>query len=301
MQSPISTVSAPENVADHEELQAEAIRLLCVGVAVGIFVYLWASVLDPSMRKAPDMWLVVISLVATAFLPYYLSSRSTSSAAFVLVGGLLVSVVIGLLVYPGSQIVFGLALVGMAGATFLGLRGFLAAALISSALAVTFTTQPSGAWTAGDAGPAVALIWACGTLCWVAGGPTRVALDWSVRSYNQARIMTDALRDRQGELVRISHDLAVACDRLEEANLELDRARREAEEARKLKNEFAAAISHELRTPLNLVIGFSEMLIRELRAQPAASKGTHIDGDVGAIYRNACHISSLVDDVLDLL
>ena len=94
--------------------------------------------------------------------------------------------------------------------------------------------------------------------------------------------------------------LEVACDRLEVANRELDRARRQAEQARQLKSQFAAAISHELRTPLNLIIGFSEMLTEELRAHPVVLSSERHRGDLEAIYRSACHISNLIDDVLDL-
>jgi CheY-like chemotaxis protein/nitrogen-specific signal transduction histidine kinase len=94
--------------------------------------------------------------------------------------------------------------------------------------------------------------------------------------------------------------LNAAYQRLEQLNLELARARRQAERARRLKSEFAAAISHELRTPLNLIIAFSEMMVSEPRAYGGQILPDAYRGDVEAIYRNACHLSNLVDDVLDL-
>ena len=42
------------------------------------------------------------------------------------------------------------------------------------------------------------------------------------------------------------------------------RTRDEAESASRAKTQFLANMSHELRTPLNAVIGFSEILNREL-------------------------------------
>src|SRR5262249_4487834 len=98
----------------------------------------------------------------------------------------------------------------------------------------------------------------------------------------------------------LSKSLEQTCIQLEQLNQELSRARLAAEEARRLKDEFATAVSHELRTPLNLVIGFSELMV----LSPAQSYGDLLPpryrGDIEAIYRNACHISNLIDDILDL-
>jgi signal transduction histidine kinase len=98
----------------------------------------------------------------------------------------------------------------------------------------------------------------------------------------------------------MSKSLSIAVERLEHLTEQLEHARRSAEQARELKTQFAVAISHELRTPLNLVIGFSEMMI----LSPESSYGEPLPesyrGDLEAVYCNACHISNLIDDVLDL-
>ncbi|MGH2457575.1 MAG: ATP-binding protein [Chloroflexota bacterium] len=112
--------------------------------------------------------------------------------------------------------------------------------------------------------------------------------------------ITEELRDHQGQLERTVKSLNLAYLRLEQLNVELARARQAAEQARRLKAEFAAAISHELRTPLNLIIGFSEMMMTAPRAYQGHPLPDAYRGDVEAIYRNACHLSNLVDDVLDL-
>ena len=283
-----------------EELQEETLRLMAVGAIPAILGFLVLATLELEVREQPGMWLVVLGIAATALLPSRLARDRVLLAMLAFIAVLVCTVLVTLVVYPGSPMIFSLVLVSMAGATFFGLPGAVATSLIASGVTLGVTAQPTSHWSSADATPVLCLIWACGAFCWLATRPTAIALDWSWNSYVQAMEKTETLRDRQGELVRISHDLEVACQRLEDSNRELDRARREAEEARRLKSQFAAAISHELRTPLNLIIGFAEMIIRDLRTRPIVLSSERYRGDIEAIYRSACHISNLIDDVLDL-
>jgi len=70
-------------------------------------------------------------------------------------------------------------------------------------------------------------------------------------------------------------------------------ARREAEEANRLKDEFLATLSHELRTPLTAVLGWAQML----GAGPLDEETTRRAVEV--IRRNAESQRQIVDDVLD--
>ena len=72
-----------------------------------------------------------------------------------------------------------------------------------------------------------------------------------------------------------------------------ERARSEAEEASKLKDEFLATLSHEIRTPLNAVLGWATML----RAQPKMKSRDH---GLEVIERNAASQLRLVEDLLDM-
>ncbi len=77
-----------------------------------------------------------------------------------------------------------------------------------------------------------------------------------------------------------------------------EEGRRLAEEASRLKSRFLSTVSHELRTPLNLIIGLSEMLLRDQgSAPPAADAATQ---DLERIFANAQHLGRLIGDVLDL-
>jgi signal transduction histidine kinase/ActR/RegA family two-component response regulator len=72
------------------------------------------------------------------------------------------------------------------------------------------------------------------------------------------------------------------------------RAREEAENANRLKDEFLATLSHELRTPLNAVLGWAVTL---RTAQLDAATRTRA---LEAIERNARAQSQLIEDLLDI-
>lgn len=90
----------------------------------------------------------------------------------------------------------------------------------------------------------------------------------------------------------IAQHLAVA---LNSAHLyrEATEGRKLAEEANRIKSRFLSMVSHELRTPLSAILGVSELAIH------SGTPETHL-ADLERIYANARHLSSLVNDVLDL-
>ena len=77
---------------------------------------------------------------------------------------------------------------------------------------------------------------------------------------------------------------------------ELERARRVAEEASRVKSEFMAHMSHELRTPLNAIIGFSEA-IRDAVMGPVSARYRDYARD---IHSSGSHLLRLIKDILDL-
>jgi signal transduction histidine kinase len=76
----------------------------------------------------------------------------------------------------------------------------------------------------------------------------------------------------------------------------LAHAERGAMEALRAKSEFMAHMSHELRTPLNAVIGFSDIIARDLFGEPGHPKYAEYARDIGTAGR-ALH--NRIGDILD--
>ena len=71
-------------------------------------------------------------------------------------------------------------------------------------------------------------------------------------------------------------------------------ARKHAEEADRLKDEFLATLSHELRTPLTSILGWASMI------RNGEVEGTHASRAIETIERNARSQARLIDDLLDV-
>jgi PAS domain S-box-containing protein len=71
-------------------------------------------------------------------------------------------------------------------------------------------------------------------------------------------------------------------------------ARRSAEEASRLKDEFLATVSHELRTPLTAMLGWTHLLRAGYLDEPSARSALE------TIERNARSQAQLIDDLLDV-
>jgi cell cycle sensor histidine kinase DivJ len=78
---------------------------------------------------------------------------------------------------------------------------------------------------------------------------------------------------------------------------ELLRTRDQAESANRAKTQFLANMSHELRTPLNAVIGFSEILNRELFGRLGEERYRDY---ARLIHESGEHLLNVVNDILDM-
>ncbi|MFM2485760.1 two-component sensor histidine kinase BarA [Celerinatantimonas yamalensis] len=87
-------------------------------------------------------------------------------------------------------------------------------------------------------------------------------------------------------------DLRETLEQIEIQNIELDMAKREAQQAAKMKSEFLANMSHELRTPLNGVLGFA----RQLQKTPLNPEQRDF---LQTIENSATNLLSIINDILD--
>jgi len=79
---------------------------------------------------------------------------------------------------------------------------------------------------------------------------------------------------------------------LQEKNVELEEARRIADQASRTKSDFVANVSHEIRTPMNAIIGFADLALKtELNPKQADYlKKIHLSGRT---------LLGIINDILD--
>jgi signal transduction histidine kinase len=133
----------------------------------------------------------------------------------------------------------------------------------------------------------------------------------AVRAFREALIEGDRLRAEAVRTAAEERDLANRLslamtelererahleDRVLERTMDLEQARRAAEEASAAKTRFIANMSHELRTPLNAIIGYTEIM-REGAQETARTEDV---ADHERVLRAARHLLRMINEILDL-
>ena len=126
------------------------------------------------------------------------------------------------------------------------------------------------------------------------------ALAWYRAMQKRADDLLDESREHQAKLTQTLKSLDVAYQNQSRMQHQLVTARQQADEARRLKQRFAANISHELRTPLNLIVGFSEVMVMTPEIYSNNRLPPKLAHDLYQIYTSSRHLLEMVDDVLDL-
>ncbi len=285
--------------SSQREMQLELKQQLAVWVwpgmaGLGLLLTVAAEALSwPWRTHVLALILVFLSLLVWSLLRY-----SYYLAIWVLVLGSLAVACLTLLWLPTGAtlclLVLPVAIASLLLSTWAGL-GVAAASSLLAARAIS--------WLPSDGSvslmPILVAIWGGALLVCLASHSAARSIDSLWTSYVRMQQLLDAARDQRLDLKQTQEDLIHANSELARVSERLSLMYQVAEDARRAKEEFVANVSHELRTPLNMISGFSEMISESVDAYgielPAA-----LLADVSIIVRNARHLASLVDDVLDL-
>jgi len=278
---------------DVRELQSDA--LLLVGFSLYAVALIILCIEELVAGYNGLLWPATLILVLAAAVSF-LKSRSYLASTWALVSGLAVVI---LLMIPWGQVhvaVYLLAFPAALATFFISLPsgiGVAAASTVLLLLPSAFVLDPV------ERVFAIMQIWGTVGLMCLAERPLLSVAEWSWLSYERNRALLERAREYQVQLKQALHDLADANLQLSRLNEQARVMRQVAEDARRAKEQFIANVSHELRTPLNMILGFSEMLMQsseiyETKLPPA------LMADLAVIRRNSQHLSSLIDDVLDL-
>ena len=241
----------------------------------------------------------LFSLYILAFCTWLLWRWQPSSGHWMMIPILLNGVYIaklwlgvpGFLVFAAFPVILTVPLIGIQAATI--------TALIETISIVLFLQWLRPEINSTEIRTAVFAIWIMLGIVRLIYFPINNLRDWVKIYFEKEQEQLEANRNRRLERAQMIEDLAQANLHLNRLNQLAQNLQRNAEEARRVKEEFVANVSHELRTPLNMITGFSETILQapELYGDAIPSM---LLSDLSVIHRNAEHLSNLIDDILDL-
>jgi signal transduction histidine kinase len=106
----------------------------------------------------------------------------------------------------------------------------------------------------------------------------------------------DALEAKTEELARSLAAIEASLKERDRARMEADQARRAAQSANEAKTRFLNMISHELRTPLGAIGGYAALLEEGIHGSLTDEQSKYI----ARIRHNQTHLLQLVNELLDL-
>jgi len=291
-----SIIPNDEPPDDLSHLRAESLRTmaLCTGaVSYGWLVLLFWPITGGS--APPSAWIGALLLLSTAMLALLRNRPTQRSTRWVFILGTFGATLCTILALHDAMAIYLFILPIIFASVLLNRWSvFLLAAVSIGVIPPLASEQGMLAFVL-----PMAIIALVTLAAWLSAHNLYSTLSWLNNAYSRAHHNEWLARERQAELQQALKELHEARYRTERMNYMLNLARDQAEEARRIKQNFVQTISHELRTPLNLVVGFTELMVQSPeyyggQLPPAYLRDLHI------IHRNASHLQTLVNDVLDL-
>ncbi len=289
-----------DELTHFQEESLTTISTFALGLGYVWFVWIMTPVSGESIPI--NAWIGIGTLLISCSASHLLKNDHLTIARRLLVTGILVATACAAVTFPFAVVVYLFILPIQAASVLLSRRGFFLMIAIDVLLTVVIGTARA------EAGMHVflstvmvplAIILLVTIVAWLSVRNLWTALEWFHYEYRRAHHNGLVANEREAELRQALKSLDEATETLSRTNYMLTVARRQAEEARRLKQQFAQTISHELRTPLNLIVGFTELMIQSPERYGGQLPQAYTR-DLSIVYRNACHLQDLVNDVIDL-
>ncbi len=290
-----------EELGNFAYLQSESLAKLAPLMAVIGYCWYW-WLIRPRMgpQNSVESWVGSSALLISASVSFILREKQRQASSLILIWGTIGSAVcLILLVQTPSAFYLLVPTVILAYMLCSKMHAFATVLLIEALILALTHTLPDMSILSRETGLVLACISFVAIVCGIHANNLHTALSWAWHGYENARQKEKEVRDRQIELRRTLRALDDSSHRLERTNYMLAQARDQAEEAQRLKQQFAQTISHELCTPLNLIVGFTDLMLQSPHYYRADLAPTYAR-DLSIVHRNARHLQSLVEDVLDL-
>jgi signal transduction histidine kinase/CheY-like chemotaxis protein len=277
---------------DINDIRQESFKTILLIVYIATWLGTILSITFAATIPRDLLWLDIL-LMGMCGVVWWLNGLTPHWAPYNLIAVLWVFTALASSLIHYIPLLYGLAIVIILSSNLTALPMQLGVALLSS----IFISQAYGIDEA-TLGP-LGLLWVSLIASTLSQRGLIRALDISNRYQNYAIEQMKKAREQRAELAKMTQALLTSQESLRNLNSQLRYARDSAEEARKLKAQFAANVSHELRTPINLIVGFSEMIAMAPEAYRAELPSAYRP-DIQAIYRNATHLQNLINDILDI-
>jgi signal transduction histidine kinase/CheY-like chemotaxis protein len=296
----ISSADSAEFDAERLELHKDYLRLM-LGATVPILII--TILRAAAWRGEPGLFYtapVAVALGIGILFSYECSRAHIRIATFAYVVTLLVTNTLEMRYFPTGPALYLYIVIVVVASLLLSETGAIALDLLTLGT-MSFTAWQTGVFTDLHVLIQTVLpIVLTGFVSYLGAHQLYTVLRWEWHSTRQAIEETEKAQEHRAEMMHLNKELDGAYIRMERMNRMLIMARKEAEEARMLKVQFANAVSHELRSPLNMIIGFSDMMVNSPEVYGTQPWPPRLKNHILQIYQSSQHLSQLVDDVLDL-